>query len=156
VAGESRTCVNCGNEQPTGDFCARCGARLSGATAPSAVGQAYQHYAVPRAPGPFSRLFDFSFQGFITRGSLRTIFVTTLVLLALYWLLALIFGIVAAAESNAFWCIGIFSSLFLVSLLILWTRVMMELTMTVAKMREDMEKAAAEKAEGKAAPKAKK
>jgi hypothetical protein len=144
VAGDSRTCTNCGDQQSIGNFCAKCGARLQGAA------------AVPGVPGPLRKLFDFSFQGYITRDSLRTIFVTTLFLLTLYWLLALIFGIIAAAEANAFWCIVIFSSFFLVSLMIIWTRIMMELTMTVSKIREDMEKAAEERAAETAAPKAKK
>jgi hypothetical protein len=144
VAGEARICTKCGNQQHGGDFCATCGVHLSGAM------------TTPQLPGPLKKLFDFSFQGYITRGSLRTIFVTTLFLLALFWLLALIFGIIAAAEANAFWCIVIFSSFFLVSLMIIWTRIMMELTMTVTKIREDLERAAEEKAAGSAASKVKK
>ena len=144
MAGEVRICTKCGNQQPSGDFCAACGAQLSGAMTTSQL------------PGPLRKLFDFSFQGYITRDSLRTIFVTTLFLLALFWLLTLIFGIIAAAEANAFWCIVIFSSFFLVSLMIIWTRIMMELTMTVARIREDLERAAEEKAAVPTAPKAKK
>jgi hypothetical protein len=139
VAGESSTCTNCGNQQSLGGYCARCGARLPGASAAIGIGS------------PLRRLFDFSFQGYVTRDSLRTIFVTTLFLLALFWLLALIFGIIAAAEANAFWCIVIFSSFLLVSLMIIWTRIMMELTMTVAKIREDLERAA-EEGKGESAP----
>ena len=190
MAGEVRTCTNCGNNQTTGDFCEKCGTRLpvvvaaplvaaapaTPATAPVAAGVeqpvAYQQpapppyqyvaqpqYAPPREPGPFSKLFDLSFQGFITHDSLRVIFITTLGLLGVYWLFALIFGIVAAAKLEGYWCLGIFSSLALVSLMIIWTRVMMEMTMTVAKMREDIQKAeAARAAEAVAAatPKAKK
>jgi hypothetical protein len=186
VAGEVRTCTNCGSQQAIGDFCERCGTRLpapelvpiaaaapvttvappTGTPVPD-VQAAYQQpapppyqyqaqpqYTAPRVPGPFSKLFDLSFQGFITRDSLRLIFTATLALLGLYWLFALIFGIVAAARFNAAWCIGIFSSLVLVSLMIIWTRIMMELTMTVSKMREDMEKAA--EAKETEAPKTKK
>ena len=176
MAGEVRTCTNCGNKQAIGDFCERCGTRLPAAgsrTRRVAAGTcgprdgcagrrtaaeqqaAYQQpapppyqyapqpqYAPPREPGPFSKLFDLSFQGFVTRDSLRVIFTTTLVLLGVYWFFALIFGIVAAAKFQGYWCIGIFSSLVLVSLMIIWTRIMMELTMTVSKMREDMQKAA--------------
>jgi hypothetical protein len=112
--------------------------------------------AAPRQPGPFSKLFDLSFQGFITHDSLRVIFTTTLGLLGAYWLFALIFGIVAAAKLQGYWCLGIFSSLALVSLMIIWTRVMMELTMTVSKMREDIQKVAEAKAAEAAEPKAKK
>lgn len=144
MAGEVRICTKCGNQQDSGDFCATCGAHLSGAM------------TTPQLPGPLRKLFDFSFQGYITRDSLRSIFVTTLFLLALFWLLTLIFGIIAAAEANAFWCIVIFSSFFVVSLMIIWTRIMMELTMTVMKIREDLERAAEEKAAVPAAPKLKK
>ncbi len=164
MAGEIRTCTNCGSQQATGAFCERCGTRLPEpgdvqpaagappAPAPAALQPAappYQYAApaqpmVPRVPGPFSKLFDLSFQGFVTRDSLRLIFTTTLGLLAVYWVFALIFGIVAAVKFQAVWCIGIFSSLILVSLMIIWTRVMMELTMTVSEMREDMEKAVQE------------
>jgi hypothetical protein len=203
VAGESRTCTNCGSIQAVGDFCERCGTRLpapeaapvvtsapvtaapvapaaaapvpvaQASAAPAVMGadqqaayqqpapppyqpQAQPQYVAPRMPGPFSKLFDLSFQQFITRDSLKLIFTVTLALLGIYWVLALIFGIVAAARFDASWCIGIFSSLALVSLLIIWTRIMMELTMTVSKMREDMEKAAQEKAAETEAPKTKK
>jgi hypothetical protein len=188
VAGEVRTCTNCGNKQTAGDFCERCGTRLPVAeakppvaealTAPVVAAQvvagagqqaAYQQptpppyqdatqpqYVAPRQPGPFSKLFDLSFQGFVTRDSLRVLFTTTLVLLGAYWLFALIFGIVAAAKLQGYWCLGIFSSLALVSLMIIWTRIMMELTMTVSKMREDIQQAAEAKAASTTAPKAKK
>jgi len=144
VAAESRTCTNCHNQQSIGDFCAHCGARLPGGP------------GLPGGSSPLRRLFDFSFQSYVTHDSMRTIFVTTLSLLALYWLLALIFGIVAAAEANAFWCIVIFSSFLLVSLMIIWTRIMMELTMTVSKIREDLERTTEEKVASAATPKAKK
>jgi hypothetical protein len=187
VAGEVRTCANCGNKQAAGDFCERCGTRLPAAeatppvvetpaaptAAPVVAGTeqqaAYQQpspppyqqaaqpqYSPPREPGPFSKLFDLSFQGFVTRDSLRALFTTTLVLLGAYWLFALIFGIVAAAKFQAVWCIGIFSSLVLVTLMIIWTRIMMELTMTVSKMHEDMQQASEAKAPKNAAPKVKK
>jgi hypothetical protein len=190
VAGESRTCTNCGNTQTAGDFCERCGTRLPAPEAvpvatlapatpvapaapaapatpapdapvvqvapPTYQSQAQPQYVAPRAPGPFSKLFDLSFQKFITRDSLKLIFTVTLALLGIYWVLALVFGIVAAARFDASWCIGIFSSLALVSLLIIWTRIMMELTMTVSKMREDMDKAAQEKAAEAEAAKTKK
>jgi hypothetical protein len=188
VAGEVRTCTNCGNNQAAGDFCERCGTRLPVveaappvAAAPAAPATAapvavvteqqaayqqpapppYQYaaqpqMAAPRQPGPFSKLFDLSFQGFITHDSLRVIFTTTLGLLGAYWLFALIFGIVAAAKLQGYWCLGIFSSLALVSLMIIWTRVMMELTLTVSKMREDIQKVAEAKAAEAAEPKAKK
>jgi hypothetical protein len=121
-----------------------------GAYAPAAtppypyVGQ--PQYSAPREPGPFGKLFDFSFQGFVTRGSLRLLFGATLVLLGAYFLFAFIFGVVAAVKLGGYWCIGIFSSLFLVAVMIIWTRIMMELTMTVSKIREDADKAAEAKA----------
>ncbi len=100
-----------------------------------------QYYA-PRPPGTLSKLFDLSFQGFVTRGSLRGLFTSVLALLGAYWFFALIFGIIAAAKYQGIWCIVIFSSLILVTLMIIWTRILMELTMTVTEMRAEMQQAA--------------
>jgi hypothetical protein len=131
------------------------------AAAQQPVAPPYQYAAQPqplviKVPGPFSKLFDLSFQGFVTRDSSRLLFTTTLVLLGAYWVFALIFGIVAAAKFQAVWCIGIFSSLVLVTVMIIWTRIMMELTMTVSEMRDQMDKTAqaAKEAEVKAASQA--
>lgn len=178
MAGESRTCTNCGHPQASGAFCERCGTRLpelevaqpAAAAPPAPVAQSapqqdsappYQYaaqpqQAAPRVPGPFSKLFDLSFQGFVTRDSLRLLFVTTLVLLGVYWVFAFIFGIVAAVKLGGYWCLGIFSSLVLVTIMIIWTRILMELTMTVSEMKENTDKAAKSAAEAgkKAAPKA--
>ena len=181
MAGDDRTCTNCGNQQSSGAFCERCGTRLPElevaqpavgappapapaappAPAPTAVQQPsappYQYAAppqpaAPRVPGPFSKLFDLSFQGFVTRESLRLLFVTTLVLLGVYWVFAFIFGILAAVKLQGYWCIGIFSSLVLVTIMIIWTRILMELTTTVSEIKDDTEKAA--KAAAEAAEKA--
>lgn len=201
MAGENRTCTNCGNQQASGAFCERCGTRLPelqaaqpaveappaappapeptpapvappaappASAAPVASQQpsappypyaAQPQPAVPRVPGPFSKLFDLSFQGFVTRDSLRLLFMATLILLGVYWVFALIFGILAAVKLQGYWCIGIFSSLVLVTIMIIWTRILMELTMTVTEMKADTEKAASAAAEAaeaakKAAPKA--
>ncbi len=149
MAGEVRTCTNCGKKQATGDFCQKCGTRMpprageapvSETTKPAPEYVLPAQYVVLKQPGVFSKLFKFSFQGFVTRDSLRTLFTTSLVLLGIYWLLALIFGILAATQDHVFWCIGIFSSLVLVTLLIIWTRIMMELAMSVAQIREDLQK----------------
>lgn len=165
MAGEVRICTNCGKQQATGAFCERCGTRLpeplpaQPVVAPTPVapveqtapqqGSVYpdQNAAQPTQvpatlPGPFNKLFDLSFQGFVTRGSLKVLFTSVLVLLGAYWLFALIFGIVAAAKFQAVWCIGIFSSLVLATLMIIWTRIMMELTTTVAEMRDEMQRVA--------------
>ena len=111
MADEMRTCPNCGNTQAAGDFCEKCGTRMTDAAAeetsapaqgtaaapgagpqtPPAPGTyqpgayqpggyqqgAYQpggpppygygpqqQYVPPREPGPWNKLFDFSFQGF--------------------------------------------------------------------------------------------
>lgn len=187
MAGDTRTCTNCGSPQASGAFCERCGTRLpelevaqpavaappapapAAPAAPAATQQPsappYQYAAqpqpaAPKVPGPFDKLFDLSFKGFVTRDSLRLLFVATLVLLGAFWILALIFGILAAVKFQGYWCIVIFSSLVLVTVMIIWTRILMELTMTVSEIKEDTEKAAQAAAEAaaeaakKAAPKA--
>ncbi len=148
MAGDVRTCTNCGSQQATGTFCERCGTRLPelagaqrGTMYPNQYVPQPQYYA-PRPPGTLSRLFDLSFQGFVTRGSLRGLFTSVLALLGAYWFFALIFGIIAAAKYQGIWCIVIFSSLILVTLMIIWTRILMELTMTVTEMRAEMQQAA--------------
>jgi hypothetical protein len=174
VAGDAKTCTKCGNRQTTGDFCEKCGTRLpleeTAPPAPDATATAsqtadaqpapppYQQQAQPRyvtvrIPIAFGRLFDTSLQGFVTRESARPLFVTILALLGVYWLFALIFGIVAAVKIGGYWCIGIFSSLILVSLMIVWTRMLMELATTVSNWREDMDKAAQTAAVEPGAPK---
>ena len=156
MADVLRNCTNCGNAQSTGAFCEKCGARLpepgavpAGAapqpgqpgTYPQTPGTPYQ-YGPPQQPGPFSKLFDLSFQGFVTRGSLRTLYITTLALIGVYWVFTFIFSIVQAAKGAGWWALGIFSSLALVAVIVVWTRIMMELTMTVSKLSESAERTA--------------
>lgn len=163
MADSVRTCTNCGNVQATGEFCERCGTRLPAATdattpaetplaeqasadqtaPPQGTSTSYQYapqpqYAAPKGPSPLERLFDLSFQGYVTRSSLRVLWISTLVLLGVFFVLSLIFFAVAAAKIGAYWCIGIFSTLALLPLLIGWTRVVLELVMTVGKLREDI------------------
>jgi hypothetical protein len=57
-----------------------------------------------------------------------------------FFILSLIFFAVAAGKIGAYWCIGIFSTLALLPLLLGWTRVILELVMTVGKLREEVEK----------------
>ena len=166
MADVVRTCTNCGNAQATGEFCERCGTRLPAvvpATAPVEPSPAAQgarthqtapaqgtstpnqyppqpDYAVPKGPNPLERLFDLSFQGYVTRGSLRVLWISTLVLLGVFFVFSLIFFAIAADRIGAYWCIGIFSTLALLPLLIGWTRVILELVMTVGKLREEVER----------------
>jgi len=183
VADVARTCTNCGNAQATGDFCQKCGTRLpaageaaagqdataKGATQPGGDQQTSsaqpgtapsQQAAQPEPPGPtmpswLPKAFDLSFEGFVTRGSLKALYVTSMVLVGVYFLLSFIFFVVMAARFDPVWCIGIFVNIFVVVPLVIgWTRVMLELTMTVSKLREDAEKPAT-KRPSKAASKAK-
>lgn len=159
MADVIRNCTNCGNSQLTGAYCATCGTRLPDtgavpyalATQPDQPGDYPQiiyvqipgdshQYASPHKQGTLGRLFDTSFQGFVTRGSLRTLYVTTLVLLGVYWLFTFIFSIVAAVKAGGWWSLGIFSSIALVAVIVLWTRIMMELTMTISRLHENSEK----------------
>lgn len=96
--------------------------------------------AAPKGPNPFENLFDLSFQKYVTRGSLKVLWISSLILLGVFFVLSLIFFAIAA-DGAAYWCIGIFSTLVLVALMLMWTRIMLELTMTVSKVREDSEKA---------------
>lgn len=102
---------------------------------------AQAQYAAPKEPSPFAKLVDLNFQGFVTRGSLKLLYVTTFILLGVFLVLSIIFFAIAADRVGAYWCIGIFSSLVVAALMIMWTRIMLELTMTVSKVREDSEKA---------------
>ena len=166
MADVVRTCTNCNMVQATGEFCERCGTRLpavvaattpvetSAATQGAPTYQAapaqgtpapYQNtpqpqYAAPKGPNPFEKLFDLSFQGYVTRGSLRVLWISTLILLAVFFVFSLIFFAIAADKIGAYWCIGIFSTLALMPLLIGWTRVVLELVMTVGKLREEVER----------------
>jgi hypothetical protein len=125
------------------------GAYQSGAYPPGTpppYGYAAQaQYASPKEPSPWGKLFDLSFQGFVTRGSLKVLYIFTMVVLGLYWLFSLIFSAIAADRIGGFWCIGIFSSLFITALMLVWTRVMLELVTTVEKIRDDSGKAAGAK-----------
>jgi hypothetical protein len=183
VADVTRTCTNCGNAQATGDFCEKCGTRLpaagaaataqdataKGATQPGGDPQASpaqpgpapsEQAAEPQLSGPkvpswLPRVFDLSFEGFVTRGSIKVLYIASMVLVGIYFLLSFIFFVVMAARWDPAWCIGIFVNILVViPLAIGWTRVMLELTMTVSKLREDLEKPAT-KRPSKAASKTK-
>ncbi len=73
-------------------------------------------YGYSQERGGWSRLFDFSFQGFVTPGTLKTLYVINLALIVLYVLFNIIY---VAMAGNRFSVIAFFISLFIGRLLVL-------------------------------------
>lgn len=122
----AKTCPQCGHAQAGGDFCEVCGTRLATAAAgfppPGGAGGAvppppgaapgpgapppyapYQPpvygggYAGKSQPGFFARLFDFSFETFITPTIIKALFIIYLVVIALTAITLVIVGFTQSA-----------------------------------------------------------
>jgi hypothetical protein len=105
-------------------------------TAPPAAGQ--YGYAAPEDPyrrreaGGWGKLFDLSFQGFVTPTTLKQIYFVVLGLIGAY----VLFNIVLVAMfANRFSIISFFISLFVAGLWFFLSRVFFELIATVMRMR---------------------
>jgi hypothetical protein len=181
-----KTCPSCGNTQAAGDFCEKCGTRLtapategaaaaeaSTAQAPPAQGAyqpgtypqgtyapgAYQpgayppgpppqypypgqaQYAPPREPGPWSKLFDLSFQGFITADTLKVLYFIVLGSIGVFFVFGIAWGFMINGKTGAMW---FFVTLAIAALLFFVTRIIFEMAATSLRVRENTEKETAD------------
>jgi len=177
VTDVMRTCSNCGNTQAAGDFCEKCGTRLTAppvegaAAAYSATYQAppapgayqagtyqpgtyqpgayppgappqYQYapqaqYAPPREPGPWSKLFDLSFQGFITPATIKVLYFIMLGAIGVFFVFSIVWGFMFTGRIGAMW---LFATIALAALFFFATRILFELVATALRVRDSTEK----------------
>lgn len=101
------------------------------------------YYPPPRSQrGFFGRLFDFSFQEFVTPTLIKVIFGVALVVIVLSIVGAIIVGFMAGAGTGVMAIIG---SLIYGFLALLWIRVLLELTVVFFRIRESTEEIAGRK-----------
>ena len=105
------------------------GAPQYGAQAPSGAPQ--YGYAPDR--GGWGKLFDFSFQGFVTEGTLKTLYLINLALIGLYVLFNIIY---VAMAGNRFTVISFFISLFVAIFWFFLSRIIFELMATAMRIRD--------------------
>jgi hypothetical protein len=156
VADAVKTCANCGNTQATGDFCEKCGTRMPAAAPAPAPGPAPAYVAPqPYAPQPqygaapppqygyapprdgWGRLFDFSFQGFVTPGTLKMLYLINLALIGLYVLFNII---LVSMAGNRFTIIAFFISVFVAGFWFFLSRIIFELMATALRIRDKIDK----------------
>jgi Domain of unknown function (DUF4282) len=114
------------------------GAYQPGAAPPYAYG-AQPQYAYPREPSPWSKLFDLSFQGFVTAASLKVLYFITLGLMALFFVFSIVWGFMFTGKIGAMW---LFVTIALTGLMFFGSRMLFELMATNLRIRENTEKKA--------------
>jgi hypothetical protein len=115
------------------------GAYQPGAYAPGAPPYPYPpqaQYAPPRPPGPWSKLLDTSFQGFLTAETLKTLWFIVLGIIGLYSLFGIIYGAIAAAKAGGWQCLWIFITLATAAFLFFISRMVFEMAATLLKLRD--------------------
>lgn len=128
-----RTCANCGNIQVSGDFCEKCGTRLppvatqvpgAGEPSPPPAGTIPPRYVYATDKGFFGRLFDFSFQQFITPSIIKVLFIVSLVVICIGVLAYIVYGFWYSVGLGFFFLIGGLIGGFLA---LLYVRVLLEI-----------------------------
>jgi hypothetical protein len=164
VANVARTCANCGYSQATGDFCDNCGTRLPPATA--AYEQSRPSGPPPASPPPygttsgysgppprysrtsrrdtprrgfFGRLFDFSFEEFITPSIIKVLLVLAIIAIGLSVLGGIITGFMSSAALGVGFLIG---GLIFGFFALLYARVLLEVFIVFFRIRDNTEEIA--------------
>lgn len=83
--------------------------------------------------GGWGKLFDFSFQGFVTAGTIKTLYIINLALIGLYVLFNIIY---VAMTGNRYTVIQFFISLFVAAFWFFLSRVIFELMATAMRIRD--------------------
>jgi len=99
-------------------------------------------YDNAKSRGFFARLFDFSFQEFITPSIIKVLFIISLVVIGLSVLGAIITGFMAGAGTGVFTIIG---GLIFGFLMILYVRVLLELFIVFFRIHDDTQEMAKKK-----------
>ncbi|NLO26776.1 MAG: DUF4282 domain-containing protein [Actinobacteria bacterium] len=90
-------------------------------------------YAYARESGYWGHLFDFSFQGFVTRRSIKTLYTIVLGLIAAYVVLSIV---ILAFGANRWSVVNFLIALVLAALYIFWSRILFELIASVLRLNE--------------------
>ena len=168
----SKTCPQCGHAQAAGDFCEVCGTRLTpaatvGTPPPGATGAVpppsgglgastpppYQPYiqpayggyssVPPKEPGFFARLFDFSFESFVTPSIIKVLFILYLVMVGL-----MAIGVVATGFMQST-VLGVFTLIIGVPvggfIMVLTGRVWLEIVIILFRINDNLEDVARSK-----------
>jgi hypothetical protein len=93
-------------------------------------------YAYSQERVGWSRLFNFSFQGFVTSSTLKTLYVINLALIGLYVLFNIIY---VAMAGNRFSVIAFFISLFAAGFWFFLSRIIFELMATAMRIRDKID-----------------
>ena len=158
MAETERTCASCGHKQMAGEFCENCGTRMppvvasaGGTQAPPPYGGQGQYGPPPagyypeprlRSSSFWSRLFDLSFEEFITPSLIKVLYVLAMVVIGLGVLGAIIMGFV---NSGAWGVLVLVMALIAGFVYLLVARVLLELTIIFFRIRDNTEEIARSK-----------
>ncbi len=93
-------------------------------------------YAYAREPGYWSHLFDFSFQGFVTRRSIKTLYTIILGLIAAYVVLSIV---LLAMGATRWTVVSFLIALVVAALYLFWSRILFELIAAVLHLNDRSE-----------------
>jgi hypothetical protein len=94
-------------------------------------------YAPPREPGPWNKLFDLSFQGFVTPASLKVLYFIILGAIGVFFVFSLVWGFMFTGKIGAMW---LFATIAITAFLFFMTRILFELVATTMRLRDDAKK----------------
>lgn len=94
-------------------------------------------YAPPREPGPWSKLFDLSFQGFVTPAMLKVLYFIILGTIGVFLAFSIAWGFMFTGKMGAMW---LFVTIAIAAFLFFTTRILFELVATMLRHSDDAKK----------------
>jgi hypothetical protein len=94
-------------------------------------------YAPPREPGPWNKLFDLSFQGFVTPATLKVMYFIILGSIGVFLVFSIVWGFMFTGRIGAMW---LFATLAITAFLFFVTRILFEMVATTLRLRDSAEK----------------
>ena len=95
-------------------------------------------YAPPREPGPWSKLFDLSFQGFVTPAMLKILYFIILGTIGVFLVFSIVWGFMF--HDGAIGAMWLFVTLAMTGFLFFMTRILFELVATMLRHSDDAKK----------------
>ncbi len=95
-------------------------------------------YAPPREPGPWNKLFDLSFQGFVTPATLKVLYFIILGTIGLFFVFSIVWGFMF--HDGAIGAMWLFVTVAMTAFLFFMTRILFELVSTTLRHSGEVKK----------------
>jgi hypothetical protein len=94
-------------------------------------------YGPPREPGPWSKLFDLSFQGFVTPATIKVLYFIILGAIGVFFVFSIVWGFMFTGKIGGMWLVA---TIAITAFLFFMSRILFELVATTLRVRENTEK----------------